>query len=102
MATTRKPKPGAEKQSKKSGPGGARPGAGRPKGSLDKGNAIIRQMACDALSEVGGVSYLAEVARSHPPAFLGLLGKVLPTQITGPEDGPVQFQTITRRIVHPK
>ena len=47
-----------EKQSQKSGVGGKRPGAGRPKGSLDKGNAMIRDMIVQALDEAGGVDYL--------------------------------------------
>lgn len=82
----------ADKQSKKSiGKGGARPGAGRPKGSLDKGNALIREMACEALSQVGGVDYLARVAESHPGPFLSLLGKILPVQVTGEGGGPLQI-----------
>ena len=79
--------PKTEKQS--SGRGGARPGAGRPKGSLDKGNAKIREMIVEALSEVGGVQYLAGVAQSHPQAFLALVGRVLPLQVEG-GDKPIQ------------
>lgn len=79
----------SEKQTKKSGRGGAREGAGRPKGSLDKGNALIREMIAQALDEVGGVQYLADKARSHPPAFLALVGKVMPVQIEG-GDNPVK------------
>lgn len=80
-----------EKQSKQStGRGGARPGAGRPKGSVDKGNALIREMIVDALDTVGGVEYLAEIARSHPTAFLSLVGKVMPIQLTGDGGGPLQ------------
>jgi hypothetical protein len=79
-----------EKESKKSkGRGGARPGAGRPKGSLDKGNALIREMIVEALDGVGGVQYLQDVAKSHPPAFLSLIGKVMPVQLAGDGGGPV-------------
>jgi hypothetical protein len=85
----------SEKESKNStGKGGARPGAGRPKGSLDKGNALIREMACEALAKVGGVDYLARVAESHPGPFLSLLGKILPVQLTG--DGGGAVETVTR------
>lgn len=84
-----------DKQSKNSnGRGGARPGAGRPKGSLDKGNAMIREMIVEALDGVGGVQYLQETARSHPAAFLSLIGKVMPIQVTGEGGGPVQ--TVSR------
>lgn len=79
-----------EKQSSLSSRGGARPGAGRPKGSLDKGNALIREMVAEALDRAGGVEYLARVAESHPGPFLGLVGKVLPIQVTGEGGGAVQ------------
>jgi hypothetical protein len=79
-----------EKQSNKSnGRGGARPGSGRPKGSLDKGNALIRELIVTALDGVGGVDYLQRVAESHPAAFLSLIGKTMPLQVTGDGGGPV-------------
>jgi hypothetical protein len=79
-----------EKQSKKSiGRGGFRPGSGRPKGSVDKGNAMIREMIVQALDEAGGVDYLAQTARSHPAAFLGLVGKVMPVQLSGDGGGSI-------------
>jgi len=69
--------------------GGPRNGAGRPKGSKDKGNALIREMIVQALDAAGGVSYLQEKAESHPQAFLALIGKVMPIQVEG-GDSPVQ------------
>jgi hypothetical protein len=91
-----------EKQSKNSnGRGGKRSGAGRPKGALDKGNKMIRELIVQALDNLGGVTYLEETARSHPAAFLSLLGKVMPIQVTGEDGGPVQFQKIERVIVRP-
>lgn len=63
--------------------GEKRPGQGRPKGSLDKGNALIREMIVQALDGAGGVDYL--IACAHDPksksAFLGLIGKVMPVQV---------------------
>lgn len=85
-----------EKQSKKSGKGGARPGAGRPKGSLDKGNKLIREMIVQALDEAGGVAYLKATAASHPAAFLALIGKVMPVQVEGANGGPIDHSlTVT-------
>lgn len=80
-----------EKESKisNSGKGGARPGAGRPKGSLDKGNALIREMIAGALDKLGGEEYLVEVARSHPAAFCALIGKTMPLQVTGEGGAPI-------------
>lgn len=82
-----------EKQSKKSGKGGARPGAGRPKGSLDKGNATIRQMIVEALDQVGGTQYLADLATSHPAVFAGLVGKVMPIEVANPAGESFKTQT---------
>lgn len=80
-----------EKESPKSGKrGGRRPGAGRPKGSLDKGNALIRELICNALDELGGTAYLVDKAESHPAAFLALIGRTMPLQVTGEGGGAVQ------------
>lgn len=79
----------SEKQTKKPGRGGARPGGGRPKGSLDKGNALIREMIVQALDAAGGVEYLRSTAESHPAAFLALVGKVMPVQVEGSGGGAV-------------
>lgn len=70
--------------------GGKREGAGRPKGSLDKGNADLRQMILQALHNKGGVEYLEAQAASNPSGFLSLLGKVLPKEVTG-ADGKELF-----------
>lgn len=82
----------SEKQTKQSsGRGGKREGAGRPKGSLDKGNALIREMVADALNQAGGVDYLVRQADEKPAAFLALVGKVLPVQIAGDPNAPVKI-----------
>jgi hypothetical protein len=76
--------------------GEKKPGQGRPKGMLNKNNQAIRDMIAAALEQVGGVEYLAE--RANDPktasAFLSLVGKVMPIQVTG-ENGAA-IQTITR------
>lgn len=59
----------------------------------------LRTMVLEALEHEGGVDYLRWVARNEPKAFAGLLGKVLPMQITGRDGGPVQFEAIERVIV---
>lgn len=89
-----------EKESKKSNSvrGGKRPGAGRPKGSLDKGNALIREMIVQALDEAGGVEYLVNTAKSHQGAFLALIGKVMPVQVEGAGGGPVQIERAVRFV----
>jgi hypothetical protein len=74
-----------------SGHGGKRPGAGRPKGALNRDGADIRAMVIGALDKVGGLDYLAARAIDSPSAFLTLVGKVLPLQLHGDPDHPVQF-----------
>lgn len=63
---------------------------------MNKDNALIRDMIATALSQVGGVDYLARVAESHPGPFLGLVGKVLPIQLTGEGGGDIKHSiTVT-------
>lgn len=86
------------KQTSKNLKGAAAKGAGpgRPKGSPNKNTALIREMVSDALHKAGGVNYLVDCAKNPrtAPAFLGLVGKVLPIQVTGEGGGPVE--TVTR------
>ena len=81
------------KQTKRKPTGAAALGAGpgRPKGGTNKNTAAIKDMILEALHGVGGVAYLMECANDDKSrsAFLGLVGKVLPMQITGEGGGPV-------------
>lgn len=63
---------------------------GKPKGAKNKDAALIRDMIAEALTEVGGVRYLASKAESHPAAFLALIGKVMPIQVEGAGGGAIQ------------
>lgn len=87
------------KKTRKNFPGG--PGPGRPKGVPNKHTGMIRDMISEALHQVGGVEYLAE--RANDPrtasAFLSLVGKVLPIQVTGQDGGAIQ--TVTRIEIVP-
>lgn len=69
---------------------------GSRKGVPNKNTKAIKDMILEALGEAGGVNYL--VRRANDPrtasAFLGLVGKVLPTQVTGADGGAIQ--TVTR------
>ena len=73
---------------------GSRPGerrGGRKKGTPNKVNALLKDQILQALDELGGVAYLVKLAKENPTAFSTLLGRILPTQVTGPDDGPVQI-----------
>ena len=56
----------------------------------------IKAMISEALDQAGGVEYLVECAKNPrtAAAFLGLVGKVLPLQVTGEGGGPVQIARI--------
>lgn len=56
----------------------------------------LREMVFMALKEQegGAVEYLKRQAQEEPKAFLTLIGKLLPTQITGEDGGPVKVTRI--------
>lgn len=71
-------------------PKGVRYG-GRKKGTPNKQTAALKDMILGALDEAGGVAYLVTQAQESPSAFLSLIGKVLPTTLTGSVDGNVRL-----------
>jgi hypothetical protein len=68
-----------------SGRGGARPGAGRPPGSVNIVTRTLKEAILAAGEIAGGkgglTSYLVMLARNNSSAYAGLLGKILPTQL---------------------
>lgn len=44
-------------------------------------------MITAALDQVGGIDYLARQAEENPKAFLSLVGRVIPVQVTGENGG---------------
>lgn len=58
------------------------PGSGRKKGTPNKVTGDLRSMVLGALADAGGQKYLAKQAEENPTAFLALLGKCLPKDIT--------------------
>lgn len=77
----------------------AKTGGGSRLGKPNKNTAAIKEMILQALTNVGGVKYLQKQAKDNPTAFLTLLGKIMPTQIVGADNGPVMFERIERVIV---
>lgn len=68
---------------------------GRQKGVANKETKAIRDMIVQALDEIGGIEYLKTQALDNPNAFMSLIAKVLPTQITGEDGGAIQLQDVT-------
>jgi hypothetical protein len=83
--------------------GGARPGAGRPKGSPNKLSQSLKEMILASLDDVGGRAYLARLAIENSSAYSSLLGKVLPTTLSASEsDGGLGVKMVfERHIVWP-
>lgn len=81
-------------------------GPGRPKGSTNKVNTLLKDAILQAAQEAhpeGTVGYLKRQASENPSAFMTLLGKVLPTQITGDAENPLAVdQSIVVKFVTPK
>lgn len=72
-------------------------GPGRPKGSSNKTTTVLKDAILLAATSVGEdgkgknglTGYLILLAKAQPKAFATLLGRVLPMQITGTDDGPL-------------
>lgn len=70
---------------------------GRPKGSPNKTTAALKEAIILAAERVGSdgqgkdalTGYCVFLAKNEPKAFAGLLGKVLPMQVTGEDGGAV-------------
>ena len=71
---------------------------GRPKGSVNKTTATLKEAILKAAEDVGQdgngkdglTGYLKHVASTDVKAFSSLLGKVLPMQVTGEDGGAIQ------------
>ena len=62
---------------------------GRPKGASNKVTRELKEMILNALDKAGGEDYLMEQAEKSPAAFMTLIGKVLPMQVTGSDGGAI-------------
>lgn len=62
---------------------------GRKRGVPNKVTGELKEMILTALGEAGGVEYLVRQAEKSPTAFLALVGKVLPLQVTGENGAPI-------------
>jgi hypothetical protein len=62
---------------------------GRQPGSENKITADVKAMVLGALSQAGGEDYLLDQANDNPRAFLSLLGRIIPLQLTGKGDEPL-------------
>jgi hypothetical protein len=80
---------------------------GRKKGTQNKTTTQLKEAILAAAEQAGGdgglVNYLHEQARMNPGHFMTLLGKVLPMQVAGDKDAPLNARvTVAWESVGPK
>ena len=77
---------------------------GRQKGTLNKTSVLLNDAVLEAADTAGDreglVGYLAVQARENPVAFMGLLGKLVPSQIAAEVTPGVA--TVTADIMTPE
>ena len=85
------------------GKGGKREGAGRPKGVPNKLTKLLKDAILEAATLAGNadglVGYLQTQAVMNPGPFMALLGKVLPLQIAGDPDNPLEVISRIERVI---
>ena len=62
---------------------------GRKAGTPNKLTGAVKDMVLKALSNVGGVNYLEAQAQNNPTAFLTLVGKIIPHEVSGLGGGAI-------------
>jgi hypothetical protein len=72
---------------------------GRKPGSKNLISRDVKARILAALDMVGGEKYLAQVARTHPAAFVALLGKVMPLQLRA-DVTDFRFVVQTLQVAH--
>ena len=80
---------------------------GRKKGTPNKTTTQLKEAILAAAEQAGGdgglVKYLHDQARMNPGHFMTLLGKVLPMQVAGDKDNPLQTRAVVEwTVVAPK
>jgi hypothetical protein len=73
---------------------------GRTAGTPNRLTANVKAMILGALDDAGGQRYLAEMAHANSSAFLALVGKILPTQMTGDDGGAIEMIVTGVRRAH--
>lgn len=64
---------------------------GRPKGSLNKSTATVKEALQSVYKTIGGDAHLAKWAESNPTEFYKLWGRMLPQEVSGPDEGPLRI-----------
>lgn len=71
-------------------------------GTPNKFSGDLKTMILTALHKAGGASYLRRQAEKNPAAFMTLVGKVLPLQVTGAGGEALQIRIVRYSEPEPK
>lgn len=71
---------------------GAPKTGGRKKGTPNRFTTTIRQAIIASFHEVGGQKWLVKLAKSDPKSYAQLLGKAMPTEISGVDGAPIALE----------
>ena len=55
---------------------------GKPKGAINKTTRTVKEAVEAAFQQVGGADYLANLAITEPRAFVALVSKLIPNNLT--------------------
>jgi hypothetical protein len=74
---------------------------GRKKGVPNKQTTAVKEMVLAALNRAGGTDYLEQQAKLNPTAFMTLIGKIIPHEVTGANGAPltVMFQAVDASVL---
>lgn len=67
-------------------------GKGRVKGVPNKTTVAVKAALTEAFEELGGVPSLVAWGKANETEFYKLWAKLLPTEVTGPNGGPIPVQ----------
>lgn len=56
-------------------------GQGRPKGSVNKTTAALKEMLLGSLDAVGGQAYFEQQAKANPVAYMSMISKLIPNEL---------------------
>ena len=72
---------------------------GRVAGTPNKTTVKVKEAILHAFDEVGGYQYLVGVALRDPRTFCTLVGRVLPSELSGPDGSPIEITEVRRVVV---
>lgn len=73
-------------------------GKGRVKGVPNKTTASVKAALQDAFERLGGVDSLVTWGRENQTEFYKLWSRMLPTEVSGPNGGPIPIETLNAGI----